>query len=462
MYPDTLDSAHNNPSVSTKFEINYPKGDIFASNTSIAHCTATDFNMGRGFALEVRKRFDHQPQLRSMNVKKGRTANIPIGKNFIFYLCSKWRSGHLPQLSDLRRCLRHLKTQCKILGVQRLAMPRIGSHNDGLLWSDVSEEISQVFRDSGIEIDVYDIPDEMAYQGANQRDLNSQPKREPRPHRPVSYKPPNSNDIERALQESSNGRKKRRRFRPTCNSPARDLLESYDCPSPPLVFDDVAAAPLHHEGAQLPLVEKDHQSKTKEVSPPLIAIFDPSDPTPNDDTPLSPKDGVPVASPDAAPASPKDGTPLSPKDGVLATFPDATLASPKDGTPLSPKDGVPAASPEAAPASPKDDTPLSPNDGVPAASPDAAPAPPKDGADDPARHPVHGDCLASVPLRRQTRSVTASRIRPGVEDGDDIFLTPRALFQTDARDSVGSVGQEKNRRKNSLDFQKLTIKLPNQ
>ena len=58
--------------------------------------------------------------------------------------------------------------------------------------------------------------------------------------------------------------------------------------------------------------------------------------------------------------------------------------------------------------------------------------------------------------------MTASRIRPGVEASDDIFLTPRALFQTDARESVSSVGTEKNKRENSLDFQKSAIKLPNQ
>ena len=70
MYPDPSDSADDTLIVSAKFHINYPKGDIFAADTSIAHCTATDFNMGLGFAFEVQKRFGHQLQLRSINVKK--------------------------------------------------------------------------------------------------------------------------------------------------------------------------------------------------------------------------------------------------------------------------------------------------------------------------------------------------------------------------------------------------------
>ena len=279
--------------------------------------------MGRGFALQVRERYGHQAKLRTMSINKGRTANIPVGDHFIFYLCTKWRSNGLPQLADLTRCLHHLKAQCTILGVQRLAIPRIGCHNDNLQWSDVSAEIEHVFQHSGIVIHVYELSDEVA----TQRNPTSQRGRAARPRpRLVIYRPPTLQEVEVALQESVDARKKRRKYRHTCNTP-------------------------------------------------------------------------------------------------VCNHPSGTSASPKDGTPLSPKDGVPAA------------------------SPDAAPASPKDGANDPARHPIHGDCLASVPLRRQTRSVTASRIRPGVEASDDIFLTPRALFQTDARESVGNVGTEKNKQK---------------
>ena len=84
--------------------IEYVTGDIFASGDSIAHSVAKDFNMGRGFALQVRERYGHQAKLRTMSINKGRTANIPVGDHFIFYLCTKWRSKGLPQLADLTGC----------------------------------------------------------------------------------------------------------------------------------------------------------------------------------------------------------------------------------------------------------------------------------------------------------------------------------------------------------------------
>ena len=46
---DRLSRAYSEPS---DFKTNYCEGNIFDCGASIAHCTASDFNMGRSFALK--------------------------------------------------------------------------------------------------------------------------------------------------------------------------------------------------------------------------------------------------------------------------------------------------------------------------------------------------------------------------------------------------------------------------
>lgn len=409
---------------SEKFAIKYKSDDIFNCNSSIVHCVATDFNMGSGFALEVRERYGHQAKLRAMKIKKGRTANVPVGENFIFYLCTKWRSYHLPDLVDLTRCLYHLKAQCKILGVQRLAMPRIGTQNDNLQWSDVSSEITKVFQDSDIEVTVYDLPEAMAYHAAAQSDPSPQYGKAPhqRP-RPVAYQPPTSKDLEAALLESLDDRKKKRRWRKTYNTPDSACSPASNGNGTP----SLAVLSPQHGKTPTPRPRL-HSSVTTNLSELTI---------PSPKVPLSPSDPAspgmtssPIADPPPLKVTvllpPLVSLPHSSNSDLIESSPPPAAQKAPPLIELSP-DMPGVISPPPANLSPHRD--LTPPAVI---SPPIATPPPQGALDVSATSatvtppPVDSCsvCSGSLPLRRSTRSVTASRI---FDDSGQLRLaSPRA------------------------------------
>lgn len=68
---------------------------------------------------------------------------------------TKERYFHKPTYDSLEQSLRELRDLCERYSIQRLAMPKIGSGLDKLLWNRVALIIEKVFKKTDISITVY-------------------------------------------------------------------------------------------------------------------------------------------------------------------------------------------------------------------------------------------------------------------------------------------------------------------
>lgn len=147
------------------------KADLFSSeffNTShVAHCVARDLIMGRGIAVEFKRRFGVPDSLRhSAKMEHVGVLDRTNGTK-ILYLFTKNRSNELPKLrnieTSLRAMARLLKGEETSKGVVHLSVPRLACGLDRQNWLVIKDLLNKVFeeeiekQDSNIKvlIDVY-------------------------------------------------------------------------------------------------------------------------------------------------------------------------------------------------------------------------------------------------------------------------------------------------------------------
>lgn len=111
--------------------------------------------MGKGIAVEFKKRFGRVDELLQQKKDVGDFAFIKSENRYVFYLVTKQRYFHKPSLKSLQAALQQLKLLATKLEVTSVSMPRIGSGLDQLDWKSVSESIMDTFNESGIKIRVY-------------------------------------------------------------------------------------------------------------------------------------------------------------------------------------------------------------------------------------------------------------------------------------------------------------------
>lgn len=133
------------------------EGNLFDDkDASLVHCVSRDMHMGRGIAVEFRQRFGHVRDLLHQGADVGQVALLQLNdKRFAFYLVTKDRYYNKPTYKALRDALAMLRWKCKWLGIQTLAMPRIGCGLDKLEWSKVEHILVDIFKYSGITLKVY-------------------------------------------------------------------------------------------------------------------------------------------------------------------------------------------------------------------------------------------------------------------------------------------------------------------
>jgi hypothetical protein len=108
--------------------------------------------------------------LRSLGKKPGQVATLPLEeKQFVFYLVTKESSYDKPTLIDLQNSLLELRDLCNGLGVNRLSMPKIASGRDHIPWRKVQWILRSEFVGTGIEIDVYTLPQNNETGNVNER-----------------------------------------------------------------------------------------------------------------------------------------------------------------------------------------------------------------------------------------------------------------------------------------------------
>ncbi len=133
------------------------KGDLFAGgeNRNFAHCVSRCFTMGKGIAVEFKKRFGNVQFLKSQNAPIGGFAFLKTDANYVFYLVTKEKYSGKPTYETLSLSLLNLRNFLLSNNIKEINMPRIGCGLDKLEWGIVKSIIYQVFEGTDININVY-------------------------------------------------------------------------------------------------------------------------------------------------------------------------------------------------------------------------------------------------------------------------------------------------------------------
>lgn len=132
-------------------KIEHKRGDLFVSEDSLVHCVSEDLAMGKGIAVEFKRRFKRVTELRLQQPRVGSLVYLEDDNNdneqqrFIFYLITKPHYWDKPTYESLQSSLEALARKCQVLNVQALSMPRIACGLDRLAWKKVEAMLDDIF-----------------------------------------------------------------------------------------------------------------------------------------------------------------------------------------------------------------------------------------------------------------------------------------------------------------------------
>lgn len=133
------------------------KGDLFSADDSyyFAHCVSADYALGAGIAKQFRDRMNMREKLflQHDNPKVGSAYLV----DNVFNLVTKERYFQKPTYESLCRALIDMVVQCVPLGINKIAMPKIGCGLDKLDWNAVRAIIEATVWQENIEIVVYEL-----------------------------------------------------------------------------------------------------------------------------------------------------------------------------------------------------------------------------------------------------------------------------------------------------------------
>ena len=131
---------------------------VVTQTDSLCHCVSRDLKMGKGIAVEFKKRYGNVPELHRQNAAIGTAAVLQRDNAFVYYLITKERYFHKPTLAAVQQSCEWMRDHALEHNVKSICMPRIACGLDGLEWSTVRDMLCHVFCDSGIIIHVYTLP----------------------------------------------------------------------------------------------------------------------------------------------------------------------------------------------------------------------------------------------------------------------------------------------------------------
>ena len=138
--------------MSKMIEIN---GDLFSSNTNLAHCVSSDFVMGAGIAKSFKEKYGSVQKLKMQNKDVGECAFLEHDNKKIYYLVTKRNFYDKPTYNSMKQSLVSMKKLIKEHQVQEIAIPLIGCGLDRLNWNKVKQIILDVFCNTNLKIFVY-------------------------------------------------------------------------------------------------------------------------------------------------------------------------------------------------------------------------------------------------------------------------------------------------------------------
>lgn len=122
------------------------KKDLFDldDNWALAHCVGADFIMGKGIAVEFKKRFGNQKWLIDQNKKVGETILMSkkmVGKNIFYLITKKWSRYSKPTYEDIEKCLVNMFEIATKHNINKIGIPKLGCGLDGKDWNIVKSII---------------------------------------------------------------------------------------------------------------------------------------------------------------------------------------------------------------------------------------------------------------------------------------------------------------------------------
>lgn len=149
-------------------------GNVFSTRSRvIVHGVNCMGVMGAGIAAQIRRNF---PKAYSEYIKFINECRIkqesPLGKaqfvdvgggNYIVNAFTQEKTAKKQgdvaiSYSAILMCMEEIKETCYCLGIDRIAMPKIGSDLGGGDWNIIRSIINAVFNDSRVEVTVYVLP----------------------------------------------------------------------------------------------------------------------------------------------------------------------------------------------------------------------------------------------------------------------------------------------------------------
>lgn len=145
-----------------KMNIIEVKGDLFSApkDNVLMHCISSDFALGAGIAkkftsLGVKAELCRQyPNAWSGSgyALKTNATEWPAEINLV----TKEKYFYKPTITTLRQALESYKNTYGHL-YSKIAMPKIGCGLDKLNWTDVKNVLTEIFKDTNVEITVYSL-----------------------------------------------------------------------------------------------------------------------------------------------------------------------------------------------------------------------------------------------------------------------------------------------------------------
>lgn len=155
------DETTNSASEHKDVELEFIVGDLFScdASASLCHCVSADLAMGKGIAVQFKRRFGQVAALKAQSANVGQAAVIPkLADNaFVYYLVTKKRYFQKPTLASVRASCVWMKDHAVENQVELIAMPLIACGLDRLQWPDVEEMLVDVFAQTGIKLQVYSL-----------------------------------------------------------------------------------------------------------------------------------------------------------------------------------------------------------------------------------------------------------------------------------------------------------------
>ncbi|XP_031570688.1 ADP-ribose glycohydrolase OARD1-like [Actinia tenebrosa] len=126
------------------------------AEVSLVCSVSADFEMHRGIARDFKKKFENINELKQQNKVVGQAAVLKRNDtSFVYYLLvrNRWWDRATPEA--FHSSITDMKEHCIKHGITQLAIPRIGTGDDGVSWGVIKDIVEKVFQDTGITIKAY-------------------------------------------------------------------------------------------------------------------------------------------------------------------------------------------------------------------------------------------------------------------------------------------------------------------